>query len=109
VTKSIAKGGDISSVVPFASHIDHTGHDVDVLVTEQGLADLRGLAPRERARAIIDNCVHPMYKDALNDYFNRACERGGQTPHILREALSWHSNFEEKGQMLVAAAEAKSA
>lgn len=40
------------------SHVDHTEHDVDILVTEQGLADLRGLAPRERARAIIDNCVH---------------------------------------------------
>ena len=103
VTKSIAKGGDISSIVPFASHIDHAEHDVDVLVTEQGLADLRGLAPRERARAIIDNCAHPMYRDALNDYFTRACEKGGQTPHILREALSWHSNFEEQGKMLVEA------
>ena len=107
VTKSIAKGGDISSVVPFASHIDHTGHDVDVLVTEQGLADLRGLAPRERARAIIDNCAHPMYRDALNDYFTRACERGGQTPHLLHEALAWHSNFEETGHMLAAQVEAK--
>ena len=101
VTKSIAKGGAISSVVPFASHIDHACHDVDVLVTEQGLADLRGLAPRERARAIIDNCVHPSYKDALNDYFDRACAKGGQTPHILTEALAWHSNFEETGTMLV--------
>ena len=109
VTKSIAKGGDISSVVPMASHVDHTGHDVDVLVTEQGLADLRGLAPRERARAIIDNCVHPMYKDALNDYFARACERGGQTPHILNEALSWHANFEEKGHMLDAQQAVKTA
>ena len=100
VTKSIAKGGDISSVVPFASHIDHAEHDVDILVTEQGLADLRGLAPRERARAIIDNCAHPDYKDALNDYFARACAKGGQTPHVLSEALSWHINFEETGKML---------
>ena len=105
VTKSIAKGGDISSVVPMVSHVDHTGHDVDVLVTEQGLADLRGLAPRERARAIIDNCVHPDYKDALNDYFARACAKGGQTPHLLNEALSWHINFEEQGKMLVEAKE----
>ena len=45
VTKSIAKGGNISSVVPMVSHVDHTEHDVDILVTEQGLADLRGLAP----------------------------------------------------------------
>ncbi|MGL3044749.1 acetyl-CoA hydrolase/transferase family protein [Acinetobacter pecorum] len=109
VTKSIAKGGDISSVVPFASHIDHAEHDVDILVTEQGLADLRGLAPRERARAVIDNCAHPMYRDALNDYFDRACAKGGHTPHLLREALSWHSNFEENGHMLAVEAAVKTA
>lgn len=109
VTKSIAKGGDISSVVPMASHVDHCEHDVDILVTEQGLADLRGLAPRERARAIIDHCVHPLYQASLNDYFDRACARGGHTPHILREALSWHANFEEMGQMLNAPQVAKTA
>lgn len=109
VTKSIAKGGDISSIVPMASHVDHSEHDVDILVTEQGLADLRGLAPRERARAIIDNCAHPMYRDALNDYFDRASEVGGHTPHLLREALSWHANFEETGHMLSAEKAAKSA
>jgi succinyl-CoA:acetate CoA-transferase len=49
---------------------------------------------------IIDNCVHPDYRDALNDYFERACQRGGHTPHILREALSWHINLEETGRML---------
>ena len=109
VTKSIAKGGDISSIVPMASHIDHTEHDVDILVTEQGMADLRGLAPRERAHAIINNCAHPMYRDALNDYFDRAVAKGGHTPHLLREALSWHSNFEETGSMLVTEPEAKTA
>ncbi|WP_349571901.1 acetyl-CoA hydrolase/transferase family protein [Azotobacter salinestris] len=102
VTKSIAKDGAISSVVPMVSHVDHTEHDVDILVTEQGLADLRGLAPRERARAIIDNCVHPDYRAALEDYFARACARGGQTPHLLGEALSWHLNLEERGHMLKA-------
>jgi len=100
VTKSIAKDGAISSVVPMVGHVDHTEHDVDILVTEQGLADLRGLAPRERARAIIDNCVHPEYRAALEDYFARACARGGQTPHLLGEALSWHLNLEERGHML---------
>ncbi|WP_236234955.1 acetyl-CoA hydrolase/transferase family protein [Pseudomonas tohonis] len=100
VTKSIAKGGAISSVVPMVSHVDHTEHDVDILVTEQGLADLRGLAPRERARAIIDHCVHPDYRAALDDYFERACAKGGHTPHLLREAMGWHINLEETGRML---------
>ncbi|WP_338460384.1 acetyl-CoA hydrolase/transferase family protein [Azotobacter vinelandii DJ] len=102
VTKSIAKDGAISSVVPMVSHVDHTEHDVDILVTEIGLADLRGLAPRERARAIIGNCVHPQYRAALKDYFERACERGGQTPHVLEEALSWHIDQERRGHMLAA-------
>jgi succinyl-CoA:acetate CoA-transferase len=100
VTKSIAKGGNISSVVPMVAHVDHTEHDVEILVTEQGLADLRGLAPRERARAIIDNCVHPSYRDALNKYFDDACKKGGQTPHLLGEAMQWHINLEERGHML---------
>ena len=37
VTKSYAKGGKISSIVPLVSHVDHTEHDVDVIVTEQGV------------------------------------------------------------------------
>ncbi|HHU94903.1 MAG TPA: acetyl-CoA hydrolase/transferase family protein [Alcaligenaceae bacterium] len=99
VTKSLAKGGAISRVVPMVSHVDHCEHDVDILVTDQGLADLRGLAPRERAALIIENCVHPNYRAALADYFERACARGGHTPHLLEEALSWHQRFEDQGDM----------
>lgn len=101
VTKSIARAGDISSVVPFVSHVDHTEHDVDVIVTEQGYADLRGLAPRERAVKIIENCAHPSYKQQLMDYFTEAVEKvGGHTPHMLDKAFSWHINYAEKGTML---------
>ncbi|MCX5468479.1 succinate CoA transferase [Acinetobacter nematophilus] len=99
VTKSIARAGAISSVVPMVSHCDHAEHDIDVLVTEQGLADLRGLAPRERALKIIQCCAHPSYRTELTDYFERACVLGGQTPHLLGEALSWHAQFEETGTM----------
>lgn len=100
VTKATAKNGAISSVVPFVSHVDHTEHDVDILVTEHGLADLRGLAPRERARVVIEHCADPMYKAALQDYFDRACAKGGHTPHLLAEALSWHQKLDEQGTML---------
>ncbi|WP_411954467.1 acetyl-CoA hydrolase/transferase family protein [Alkalibacillus sp. S2W] len=99
VTKSIAKNGDISSVVPMVSHVDHTEHDVDILVTEQGYADLRGLAPRQRVEKIIQNCAHPMYRETLMNYFEEAKERGGQTPHMLEKALSWHTQFEREGTM----------
>ncbi|MEH7180319.1 acetyl-CoA hydrolase/transferase family protein [Neobacillus vireti] len=100
VTKSIAKGGNISSIVPFVSHVDHTEHDVDVIVTEQGYADLRGLAPRERVELIIENCTHPMYREQLQEYYQEALTRGGQTPHILEKAFSWHTNFAQRGTML---------
>lgn len=100
VTKSIAKDGRISSVVPMVSHVDHNEHDVDILVTEQGLADLRGLAPRERAQVILDNCVHPDWRPQLQDYFDRAVARGGHTPHLLEEALSWHERLRRTGTMV---------
>ena len=102
VSKSVAKGGDISSVVPMVAHVDHTEHDVDILVTEWGLADLRNLAPRERAPRIIECCAHPDYRDALMDYFRRACARGGHTPHLIGEALSWHERHAATGSMRVA-------
>ncbi|MGG0186907.1 acetyl-CoA hydrolase/transferase family protein [Bacillus rhizoplanae] len=105
VTKSIAKGGNISSIVPFVSHVDHTEHDVDVIVTEQGYADLRGLAPRERVELIIENCAHPMYRNQLRAYYQEAQTRGGQTPHVLEKAFSWHTNYAKNGTMLEAAVE----
>lgn len=105
VTKSIAKDGKISSIVPFVSHVDHTEHDVDVIVTEQGYADLRGLAPRERVELIIERCAHPMYRDQLREYYQEALARGGHTPHVLEKALSWHINYAKNGTMLEAVAQ----
>ncbi len=106
LTGSCAKNGDISAIVPMVSHHDHTEHDVMVIVTEQGVADLRGLSPRERAQVIIDKCAHPDYKPMLQDYFDRAkaatVAKGiGHTPHLLDEALSWHKRFVETGSMKV--------
>jgi succinyl-CoA:acetate CoA-transferase len=102
VTPSTAKGGAISSIVPMVSHVDHTEHDVHVIVTEQGLADLRGLAPRRRARLLIDKCAHPDYRPLLEDYFDRALSGafGQQTPHLLEEALSWHAQYVQTGSMV---------
>lgn len=102
VTPSVAKDGKISCIVPMCSHVDHTEHDTQIIVTEQGLADLRGLSPKQRARVIIDKCAHPDYRDQLNDYFDRARAKGAQhTPHILTEALSWHQRFVETGDMRI--------
>jgi succinyl-CoA:acetate CoA-transferase len=104
VTPSTAKGGAISAIVPMVSHVDHTEHDVAVIVTEQGLADLRGLPPRRRAQQIVARCAHPDYRPVLEDYLARAARdsHGQHTPHLLAEALSWHTRYLETGSMLPA-------
>jgi succinyl-CoA:acetate CoA-transferase len=101
MSPSTAKKGAISSIVPMASHVDHTEHDVMVVVTERGIADLRGLSPKQRAQRMIDGCAHPDYQPMLQDYFDRACREsfGKHTPHLLGEALSWHERFVETGSM----------
>jgi succinyl-CoA:acetate CoA-transferase len=104
MTPSTAKGGKISAIVPQASHVDHISQDVQVLVTEQGLADLRGLSPKQRATVIIENCAHPGYRPALADYYRRARvgSYGQQSPSLPGEALSWHQRFMETGSMMPA-------
>jgi succinyl-CoA:acetate CoA-transferase len=101
MTPSQAKHGQVSCIVPMVSHIDHTEHDVQILVTEQGLADLRGLSPTQRAKVIIENCAHPNFKPALLDYHKRALDHsfGKHTPHLLDEALSWHQRYLTTGHM----------
>jgi succinyl-CoA:acetate CoA-transferase len=99
---SMAQNGTISTVVPMVSHVDHTEHDVSVVVTEQGLADLRGLSPTQRAKLVIEKCSHPDYRPALRDYYSRATKiaMGKHTPHMLTESLSWHSRYLRSGHML---------
>ena len=101
MTPSTAKAGKISAIVPQASHVDHISQDVQVLVTEQGLADLRGLSPKQRATLIIDRCAHPDDRPALADYYARARvgSYGQQSPSLPGEALSWHQRFMETGSM----------
>ena len=102
MSPSTAKGGKISTIVPHVSHTDHITQDVQVIVTEQGLADLRGLSPKQRAEVIMKNCVHPSFKPMLEDYYQRAMKEsyGLQTPTLLNEALSWHQRFIDTGSML---------
>lgn len=94
----------VSCVVPMATHVDQTEHDLDVIVTDQGLADLRGLSPKERAREIIGKTAHPDYKDQLTDYLDRAefyCKKNKtmHEPHILKDAFKMHLNLQENGTM----------
>jgi len=102
ITPSTNRHKSISAVVPFVSHIDHTEHTVDIIVTEQGVADLRGLEPVKRAECIIQNCAHPDYRDQLEEYLKKAIEKSsGHEPHIIQEAFSFHKRYAETGTMSI--------
>ncbi|MFP5212737.1 MAG: succinate CoA transferase [Acidobacteriota bacterium] len=98
VCPSIAKGGKISTIVPMCPHIDNNEHSVQIVVTEQGLADLRGLGPMQRARTIIENCAHPAYRDYLYKYIERS--RVGHIRHDLDTCYELHQNLMTRGAML---------
>lgn len=97
---SVARGGNISAIVPMVSHVDHNEHSVQVVVTEQGLADLRGLGTMERARAIIEKCAHPSYRDYLRHYVEQAPL--GHIRHDLAHCFDLHRSLAETGSMLPA-------
>ncbi|MDR3060718.1 MAG: acetyl-CoA hydrolase, partial [Dysgonamonadaceae bacterium] len=96
-TPSTAKGGKISAIVPMVSHLDHTEHSVKILITECGVADLRGLSPIQRAESIIENCVHPQYKQLLRDYLKLGVK--GHTPQHLEACFAFHDAFNKTGDM----------
>ena len=102
VTPSTARGGAISAIVPMVSHVDHSEHSVDVVVTEHGLVDTRPLTPRQTAEQIIDKCAHPDYRVLLMDYYRRAVRQtGGHEPHLLAETFFLHRRYLEGGDMRV--------
>lgn len=94
---SVAKGGKISAIVPMVSHVDHSEHSVKVIITEQGIADLRGKSPIQRAETIIENCVHPDYKQLLSDYVK--LEAKVHTPQSLAACFGMHVQFAKSGDM----------
>ena len=96
-TPSTAKGGAISAIVPMVSHIDHSEHSVKVLITEHGIADLRGTSPRQRAELIINNCVDPQFRPMMREYLAKASK--GHTPTDLSSCFNMHKAFIETGDM----------
>lgn len=95
---STTKGGAISSIVPFCSHVDHTSHFVDAVITEYGVADLRGKCSMEKAEELI-RVAHPDYQPLLRDYLKHAAKYKGHTHHCLSAAFAMHDTFQRKGDM----------
>jgi len=103
MSPATAKDGKISAIVPFASHIDHTEHEVNGIVTEYGFADLRGRSPKEKAREIIDKAAAPEFRPFLWDYVKRAMKNpsaGLHSPHMFEEAFAFHTRYLQTGSML---------
>ena len=96
-TPSTAKEGKISAFVPMVSHLDHSEHSVKIIITEYGIADLRGKSPRQRAEEIIEKCVHPDYKPLLREYLELGVK--GQTPQDLACAFAFHQEVAASGDM----------
>jgi acetyl-CoA hydrolase len=94
---SSQKSGKVSTIVPMVSHMDHSEHSVNVVITERGVADLRGKSPQERARLIVEKCAHPDFADELLSYFTNAGE--GHTPQTLAGAFAMHRQFLKTGDM----------
>lgn len=69
---STASKGKISRIVPsldFGSAVTTSRNDVEYVVTEYGIANLRGKSLRERAKALI-NIAHPDFRESLEEEFN---------------------------------------
>lgn len=70
---STAKNNTISKIVPIIedkSAITTTRNDVNCIVTEYGIAFLKGKTLKERAKALI-RIAHPNFRDWLSDEFEK--------------------------------------
>ncbi len=70
---------------------------MQIIITDQGVADLRGKSPSERAHTIIENCAHPDYRGILRDYVGMA--GSVHTPQTFSAAFGMHLAFARKGDM----------
>ena len=69
VLPSTAKDDTISRIAPVLSpgtHVSTSKNDVNYVVTEHGVAQLRGKTAKERARALL-GIAHPRFRDELTE------------------------------------------
>lgn len=69
VAPSTAKGGTVSRIVPTlrpGAHVTTSKNDVDYVVTEYGVAQLRGTSNQERVRRLLA-IAHPDFRDELGE------------------------------------------
>jgi 4-hydroxybutyrate CoA-transferase len=70
---STAAGGGISKIVPtldVGAAVTTSRNDVEFIITEYGIANLKYHTTRDRARMLI-NIAHPKFRDELKEAFER--------------------------------------
>ena len=70
---SVAKGGTISTVVPMlneGAQVTVASQDVDMVVSEFGVAELKGRSIKDRTKALI-NIAHPNFRSWLREEAER--------------------------------------
>jgi acyl-CoA hydrolase len=93
--RRLRNGRVVSCVMPYVHHIDHTEHDINCVVTEQGFAlntEIR--SAKRRAEDIISKCAHPHFRPVLRDYLRIAGE--GDQPRLANVDLlnGWWKDYE---------------
>ena len=95
---STVLGGRISCIVPMSPHIDSNEHSVQVIVTEHGFADLRGIGPIQRAKKDYRQLRSPGVPRLPSCLYPGIRPRTHQARS--RKAYELHRNFLEHGKML---------
>jgi acyl-CoA hydrolase len=93
--RRLKDGRTVSCVMPYVRHIDHTEHDINCVVTEQGFAlntEIR--SARRRAEDIISKCAHPHFRPVLKEYLKLA--GGGDEPRPTNMDLlqGWWKDYD---------------
>jgi acyl-CoA hydrolase len=94
-TRRLSDGRIVSCVMPYVRHIDHTEHDINCVVTEQGFAlntEIR--SARHRADDIINKCAHPHFQPVLRDYLRLAGGGDEPRPTSINLLNSWWKDYD---------------
>jgi acyl-CoA hydrolase len=93
--RRLRNGRTVSCVMPYVRHIDHTEHDINCVVTEQGFAlntEIR--SARRRAQDIIDKCAHPHFRPVLHEYLKLAGDGDEPRPTNMDVLQGWWRDYD---------------
>jgi acyl-CoA hydrolase len=93
--RRLKNGKTVSCVMPYVRHIDHTEHDINCVITEQGFAlntEIR--SAKRRAEDIINRCAHPHFRPLLLDYLRLAGAGDEPRPTDMDVLQNWWRDYD---------------